>query len=37
MQLSLAAIVVEEYDPAIEFLVGKLGFQLVEDSPGGDG
>ncbi len=31
--LSLAAIVVEEYDPAIEFFVGALGFELVEDSP----
>jgi catechol 2,3-dioxygenase-like lactoylglutathione lyase family enzyme len=25
--------VVSEYDPAIEFFVGALGFELVEDSP----
>ena len=33
MHLDLIAIVVEEYDPAIEFFVGALGFELVEDSP----
>jgi catechol 2,3-dioxygenase-like lactoylglutathione lyase family enzyme len=33
MHLGLAAIVVDEYDPAIEFFVGALGFELVEDSP----
>lgn len=33
MHLSLVAIVVEEYDPAIGFFVGTLGFELVEDSP----
>ena len=33
MRISLAAIVVDEYDPAIEFFVGALGFELVEDSP----
>jgi catechol 2,3-dioxygenase-like lactoylglutathione lyase family enzyme len=33
MHLSLVAIVVEEYDPAIEFFVGVLGFELLEDSP----
>lgn len=33
MNLSLVAIVVSEYDPAIEFFVGALGFELVEDSP----
>jgi catechol 2,3-dioxygenase-like lactoylglutathione lyase family enzyme len=33
MHLSLVALVVEEYDPAIEFFVGVLGFDLVEDSP----
>jgi catechol 2,3-dioxygenase-like lactoylglutathione lyase family enzyme len=33
MQLQLVAIVVEEYDPAIEFFVETLGFELVEDSP----
>ncbi|MGI8572204.1 MAG: VOC family protein [Solirubrobacteraceae bacterium] len=29
----MTAIVVEEYDPAIAFFVGALGFELVEDSP----
>jgi catechol 2,3-dioxygenase-like lactoylglutathione lyase family enzyme len=33
VHLDLIAIVVEEYDPAIEFFVGVLGFELVEDSP----
>jgi catechol 2,3-dioxygenase-like lactoylglutathione lyase family enzyme len=33
MHLSLIAIVVTEYDPAISFFVDALGFQLVEDSP----
>ena len=33
MRLTLAAIVVHEYDPAIDFFVGTLGFELVEDSP----
>ena len=32
MNLDLVAIIVEEYDPAIEFFVGILGFELVEDS-----
>jgi catechol 2,3-dioxygenase-like lactoylglutathione lyase family enzyme len=27
------SVVVEEYDPAIEFFVDVLGFELVEDSP----
>ena len=31
--LSLVAIVVDDYDPAIEFFVNVLGFELVEDSP----
>ena len=31
--LELATIVVDEYDPAIEFFVGVLGFELVDDSP----
>ena len=31
--LSLVAIVVEDYDAAIEFFVDALGFELVEDSP----
>ena len=33
MHLSLAAVVVREYDPAIEFFVGTLGFELVSDTP----
>lgn len=33
MHLDLVAIVVREYDPAIGFFVGALGFELVEDSP----
>ncbi len=33
MHLSLVAIVVNEYDPAIDFFVATLGFELVEDSP----
>ena len=33
MHLSLVAIVVEEYAPAIDFFVGTLGFELAEDSP----
>ena len=33
MNLDLVAIVVDEYDPAIAFFVGTLGFELVEDSP----
>ena len=33
MNIDLVAIVVHEYDPAIDFFVGVLGFELVEDSP----
>jgi catechol 2,3-dioxygenase-like lactoylglutathione lyase family enzyme len=33
VQLDLVAVVVEEYEPAIEFFVGRLGFELVEDAP----
>lgn len=33
MHLSLMSLLVDEYDPAIEFFVGILGFELVEDSP----
>src|ERR671916_347574 len=33
MFLELVAIVVHDYDAAIEFFVGALGFELVEDSP----
>src|SRR4029450_9730805 len=31
--LSLVALVVKEYDPAIDFFVRILGFELVEDFP----
>jgi catechol 2,3-dioxygenase-like lactoylglutathione lyase family enzyme len=31
--VSLVAIVVESYDPAIKFFVDVLGFELVEDTP----
>jgi catechol 2,3-dioxygenase-like lactoylglutathione lyase family enzyme len=33
MRVDLVALVVAEYDPAIEFFVGVLGFELLEDSP----
>jgi len=33
MHLSLVAVVVDEYDPAIAFFTDALGFELVEDSP----
>jgi catechol 2,3-dioxygenase-like lactoylglutathione lyase family enzyme len=33
MRVHLVTIVVDEYDPAIEFFTGALGFDLVEDSP----
>ena len=33
MHLDLIAVVVREYDPAIDFFTGALGFELVEDSP----
>lgn len=31
--LELVTVVVEEYDPAIDFFVNVLGFELVDDSP----
>ena len=31
--LELVTLIVESYDPAIEFFVEKLGFDLLEDSP----
>lgn len=31
--LGLVSLVVRNYDEAIDFYVGKLGFQLVEDTP----
>ncbi|GLH95738.1 VOC family protein [Phytohabitans aurantiacus] len=33
MQIDLVALIVDEYDPAIAFFTGVLGFELVEDSP----
>ncbi len=33
MHLSLVTIVVEDYDEAIGFFTGALGFELAEDSP----
>jgi catechol 2,3-dioxygenase-like lactoylglutathione lyase family enzyme len=33
VHLSLAAVVVTDYDEAIDFFVGVLGFELAEDSP----
>jgi catechol 2,3-dioxygenase-like lactoylglutathione lyase family enzyme len=33
MQLELVAIVVDDYQSAIDFFVDTLGFELVEDSP----
>ncbi|MGW5877318.1 VOC family protein [Nocardiopsis terrae] len=33
MNLDLVTIVVDDYDPAIDFFVSALGFELVEDSP----
>lgn len=37
--VDLVTIVVADYDPAIDFFVGALGFDLVEDAPArtGDG
>jgi catechol 2,3-dioxygenase-like lactoylglutathione lyase family enzyme len=31
--LGLVSLVVRDYDEALDFFVGKLGFNLVEDSP----
>lgn len=33
VQIDLVALIVDEYDPAIGFFTGILGFDLVEDSP----
>jgi catechol 2,3-dioxygenase-like lactoylglutathione lyase family enzyme len=33
MRLELVTIIVNDYDPAIAFYTGALGFDLVEDSP----
>ena len=32
MRIELATIVVDDYDRAVEFFVGALGFELVEDA-----
>jgi catechol 2,3-dioxygenase-like lactoylglutathione lyase family enzyme len=39
VQIDLVAVIVDEYDPAIAFFTGALGFDLVKDSPSftGDG
>src|SRR3954451_9506149 len=34
VRVDLVTLVVDDYDPAIEFFVEVLGFDLVEDSPG---
>ena len=33
MQIDLVTLIVDEYDPAIAFFTGVLGFDLVEDVP----
>jgi catechol 2,3-dioxygenase-like lactoylglutathione lyase family enzyme len=33
VHVDLVTVIVAEYDPAIEFFVAVLGFELVEDSP----
>lgn len=33
VHIELAAVIVDDYDAAIDFYVGALGFDLVEDSP----
>ncbi len=33
MYIEQVAVIVDDYDAAIEFFVDKLGFELVEDSP----
>jgi catechol 2,3-dioxygenase-like lactoylglutathione lyase family enzyme len=33
MHLELVSLIVDDYDTAIDFFVGRLGFELVEDSP----
>jgi catechol 2,3-dioxygenase-like lactoylglutathione lyase family enzyme len=35
-RLALTTLLVRDYDEAIGFYVGKLGFDLVEDTPQGD-
>ncbi|MFI9822185.1 VOC family protein [Streptomyces sp. NPDC052013] len=36
-RVALVTLVVDDYDEAIRFYTGALGFRLVEDSPRGDG
>ena len=33
MPIDLISLLVDDYDPAVEFFVGTLGFELVEDVP----
>ncbi len=33
VRIDLVALIVDDYDPAIEFFTRALGFELVEDSP----
>jgi catechol 2,3-dioxygenase-like lactoylglutathione lyase family enzyme len=33
VQIDLVTLIVDEYDPAIVFFTGVLGFELVEDTP----
>lgn len=33
VHLGLVTVIVEDYDPAIEFFTAALGFELVEDKP----
>jgi Glyoxalase/Bleomycin resistance protein/Dioxygenase superfamily len=33
VHLSLVAVVVDDYDPAIDFFTGVLGFELAQDEP----
>jgi len=33
MHIELVALIVDDYDTAIEFFIERLGFELVEDSP----
>jgi len=32
-QLAMLALVVRDYDEALDFYIGKLGFELIEDTP----
>ena len=32
-QLAMLALVVRDYDEALDFYLGKLGFELIEDTP----